>query len=76
MRMVATSMNVFILLSSYIGAVVVGCGACSMASISQAACLNFFSLLTCGNGICCGKNSTVSASRNAPVSGMKHLKHL
>lgn len=44
-------------------------------SISTAVCRRYVSSVMFGKGICCGKYSTVSASRMPLVSGTKHLKH-
>ena len=73
--MLSISMNAFIVLSLYVKDRIVGVGAWSMAMMSNAVSRKKISLMTYGNGNCCGKNSTVPASCMAPVSGMKHLKH-
>ena len=67
-------MIIFIGVSPYVRDRIVGFCAWIMAMVSDVASRKKVSLLTCGNGTCCGKNSTVSASRSAPVFGMKHLK--
>ena len=72
-RIVAISINSFSIVSPYMMDGIGDFGDFNMAIMSDAAWCKNILLLTCGNGTCCEKNSTVSALRLVPVSGIKQL---